>query len=125
MTEEEIREFLAGLEDGAVPIKKVRFPPLDPPAAQHDLRTSLHHLENVPVTITAELGQGQISIRDFLNLKEGMIIRLDRVTGDYLDVLVNDQVFAKGEVLVLNDVFAVRIHTVLPPPWLGAGEEIP
>lgn len=125
MTEEEIREFLAGLEDGPVPIKKVRFPPLDAAAAEQGLRTSLHHLENVPVTVTAELGQGQITVRDFLNLREGTIIRLDRVTGDYLDVLVNDQVFAKGEVLVVNDVFAVRIHTVLPPPWLGAGEEIP
>ncbi|MBC7105618.1 MAG: FliM/FliN family flagellar motor switch protein, partial [Firmicutes bacterium] len=104
MTEEEIRAFLAGLEEERVPVKKVRFPSLDAAAAEQALKTSLHHLENVPVTVTAELGQGRITVRDFLNLREGAVLRLDRVTGDYLDVLVNDQAFAKGEVLVVNDV---------------------
>lgn len=124
MTEEEIREFLAGLQGEATPIKKVRFPSLEDAAAAQGLRTSLHHLENVTVTVTAELGQGELSIREFLNLREGMIVRLDRVTGDYVDLLINDQAFGKGEVLVINDAFAVRIHTIVPPPWLGAEEEI-
>lgn len=124
MTEEEIREFLAGLQGEATPIKKVRFPSLEQAAAAQGVRTSLHHLENVTVTVTAELGQGELSVRDFLNLREGTIIRLDRVTGDYIDLLINDQLFGKGEVLVINDVFAVRVHTIIPPPWLGVGEEI-
>ena len=62
-----------------------------------------------------ELGRNRMSLEDILRLKEGSIVELNKLAGDPLDVLVNDRLVAKGEVLVLNDNFCIRITEIVNP----------
>jgi len=72
-------------------------------------------LVDVPLRVKIELGRNRMSLEDILRLKEGSIVELDKLAGDPLDVLVNDRLVAKGEVLVLNDNFCVRITEIINP----------
>ncbi|TET32147.1 MAG: flagellar motor switch protein FliN [Planctomycetota bacterium] len=72
-------------------------------------------LIDVPLKVKIELGRNKMSLEDILRLKEGSIVELDKLAGDPLDVLVNDRLVAKGEVLVLNDNFCIRITEIVNP----------
>lgn len=68
---------------------------------------------DVDLNVRVELGRTRMYIEDVLRLREGSIIPLDKLAGDPVDVFVNGQLLARGEVLVLNDNFCVRISEVL------------
>ncbi|MFQ5494235.1 MAG: flagellar motor switch protein FliN [Phycisphaerae bacterium] len=74
-------------------------------------RVSMLHDVNLRVRI--ELGRTRMLVEDVLKLDEGSVVELDKLAGDPVDVLVNDRLIARGEVLVLNDNFCVRISEVL------------
>ena len=119
MTEKEIEAFLSELngeetrEEAGV--KKVRFPPLDSVKQERSLKTSLSHIEDVKVTISAELGEKILKFRDVLNLDVESVIELEKSAGDSIDVYFNDKKAAYGEIIVVNDRFAMRINAMLPP----------
>lgn len=75
---------------------------------------------DVRLDVKIELGRADMYIEDVLKLGEGAVVELDKLAGDPVDVLVNDRLVARGEVLVLNDNFCVRISEILP----GAGEAV-
>lgn len=70
-------------------------------------------LNDVNLRVKIELGRTQMLVEDVLRLGEGSVVELDKVAGDPVDVYVNDRLVARGEVLVLNDNFCVRISEVL------------
>jgi flagellar motor switch protein FliN/FliY len=70
---------------------------------------------DVPVTLSLEVGQTRISIRNLLQLNQGSIVELDRAAGEPLDVFVNGTLVAHGEVVVVNDKFGIRLTDVLSP----------
>jgi len=70
-------------------------------------------LNDVNLRVRLQLGQTRMYLEDVLKLSEGSVVELDKLAGDPVDVLVNDRLVARGEVLVLNDVFCVRICEVL------------
>jgi flagellar motor switch protein FliN/FliY len=70
-------------------------------------------LKDVDLNVKIELGRTQMLIEDVLRLSEGSVVELDKLAGDPVDVFVNDQLVARGEVLVLNDNFCVRINEVI------------
>ncbi len=72
-------------------------------------------LVDVPLTITAELGRTVLSIADILNLDHGSVIELDRAPADPVDLLVNGQIVANGEVVVVDDKFGIRIVNIINP----------
>jgi flagellar motor switch protein FliN/FliY len=72
-------------------------------------------LMDVPLKITVELGRTRMSLRQTLDLIQGSVIELDRLAGDPVDVYVNDRIMARGEVVVVDDKFAVRITELLDP----------
>ncbi|MHC4660963.1 MAG: flagellar motor switch protein FliN [Planctomycetota bacterium] len=76
---------------------------------------NINLLVDVPLKVKIELGRNRMSLEDILRLKEGSIVELNKLAGDPLDVLVNDRLVAKGEVLVLNDNFCVRITEIVNP----------
>ncbi|MDM8004977.1 MAG: flagellar motor switch protein FliN [Phycisphaerae bacterium] len=80
-----------------------------PPAAAH----SLDLLRDVDLSVKIELGRSRMLVEDVLRLGEGSVVELDKLAGDPVDVLVNDRLVARGEVLVLNDNFCVRINDIL------------
>jgi flagellar motor switch protein FliN/FliY len=77
-------------------------------------------LNDVELDIKIELGRAQMWIEDVLKLGEGSVIELDKLAGDPVDILVNDKLVARGEVLVLNDSFCVRISEIVA----GLGMEV-
>lgn len=78
-------------------------------------QTSLEMLMDVPLKISVELGRSQMTLRQTLELVQGSVIELDRLAGDPVDVFVNDRLFASGEVVVVDDKFAVRITELIDP----------
>lgn len=70
-------------------------------------------LNDVNLRVKLRLGKTKMLVEDILNLGEGSVVELDKLAGDPIDVLVNDRLIARGEVLVLNDSFCVRICEVL------------
>lgn len=117
MTEEEIRRFLANLDrEATVPVTKVQFPPLESgPVHRLTVKTGIRFLEEVKVDLVVQLGEATMKVRELLDLKEGSVIQLDRAAGDAADLVVNNQKFGLGEVIVLNDMFAVRVSAIHSP----------
>ena len=70
---------------------------------------------DVPVTISMEVGQTKISIRNLLQLNQGSVVELDRTAGEPLDVRVNGTLVAHGEVVVINEKFGIRLTDVVSP----------
>jgi flagellar motor switch protein FliN/FliY len=70
-------------------------------------------LHDVNLNVKIELGRTRMLIEDVLRLGEGSVVELDKLAGDPVDVYANDRLIARGEVLVLNDSFCVRISEVV------------
>ena len=86
--------------------------PAQDAAASQD---ELERLRDVEVTVRIELGRARLKIADVLGLEEGSVVQLDRSSEDPVDVYVNDRLVARGEVVVVNDQFAVRLTEVVSP----------
>lgn len=70
---------------------------------------------DIPVTISMEVGNTDITIRNLLQLNQGSVVELDRLAGEPLDVLVNGTLIAHGEVVVVNEKFGIRLTDVISP----------
>jgi len=77
------------------------------------LKNAIDMLSDVHMDVRIELGRTNMYVEDVLRLNEGAVVELDKLAGDPVDVFVNDRRVAKGEVLVLNDMFCVRINEVV------------
>lgn len=71
-------------------------------------------LQNIPVTLSIEVGRAVIKIRDLLRLTQGSVVELDRIAGEPLDLLVNNTVVAQGEIVLVNDRYGIRLTRVVP-----------
>ncbi len=71
-------------------------------------------LQNIPVTISVEVGRTSLKIRDLMRLTQGSVVELDRIAGEPLDLLVNETLVAQGEVVLVNDRYGVRLTQVIP-----------
>lgn len=78
---------------------------------------SLHQLLDVSVVVTAEIGRVTLSIADILKLGSGAVVSLDRGVSEPIDLLVQGVPFARGEVVVIDDRFAIRIHEIVDPKF--------
>ena len=75
--------------------------------------SSIDLLRDVDLNVKIELGRSRMQVEDVLKLSEGSVVELDKLAGDPVDVFVNDRLVARGEVLVLNDNFCVRINEIM------------
>ena len=70
---------------------------------------------DVPLEVTVELGRTKKYIKEILEFSPGSIIELDKLAGDPVDILVNGKIIAKGEVVVIDENFGVRITDIINP----------
>jgi flagellar motor switch protein FliN/FliY len=70
---------------------------------------------DVQMSVTVELGRTKMYIKDILGLGEGSIIELDKLAGEPVDLLVNGKLIAKGEVVVIDENFGVRVTDIVSP----------
>jgi flagellar motor switch protein FliN/FliY len=75
--------------------------------------SSIDLLRDVELNVKIELGRSRMLVEDVLKLNEGSVVELDKLAGDPVDVFVNDRLVARGEVLVLNDNFCVRVNEIV------------
>ena len=71
-------------------------------------------LRDVELNVKIELGRSRMLVEEVLRLGEGCVVELDKLAGDPVDVFINDRLVARGEVLVLNDNFCVRVNEIVP-----------
>ena len=71
-------------------------------------------LQNIPVTISVEVGRASLKIRDLMRLTQGSVVELDRLAGEPLDLLVNNTLVAQGEVVLVNERYGFRRTSVVP-----------
>ncbi|HVZ92878.1 MAG TPA: flagellar motor switch protein FliN [Phycisphaerales bacterium] len=105
-----------GAETGAASDEPGEFklPDFTPPASSEPV-SGIDLLADVILNVRIELGRTRMLVEDVLKLASGSVVELDKLAGDPVDVLVNDRPVARGEVLVLNDNFCVRINEILDP----------
>jgi len=96
------------------PMSSLQLPVFDAAAVSKQTRT-IELLSDVNLNVKIELGRTRLLVEDVLKLAEGAVVELDKLAGDPVDVYVNDRHVARGEVLVLNDNFCVRINEILTP----------
>ena len=80
-----------------------------------DKTTSLDLILDIPLTVTVELGRSKMLINDLLQLGQGSVIELTKLAGEPLEVLVNQKLVARGEVVVVNEKFGVRLTDIVSP----------
>jgi len=95
-------------------IASVRFPQLEP--AVPKLRTQPDILHNVWVDITVELGRKDMTVSELSELKVQDVIELDKLAGEAFEIRVNGRLFAAGEVVVVTDMMAVRLTSLIQNP---------
>jgi flagellar motor switch protein FliN/FliY len=84
-------------------------------SAMVDETPSLEILMDIPMEISVELGRVRLQIKDVVDLGSGSIVEIEKAAGDPVDVLVNGRLVARGEVVVIEDNFGVRITEILSP----------
>jgi flagellar motor switch protein FliN len=87
----------------------------DTTAPAGDQSRRLDMLLDVPLDVSVELGRCRMTIQDLLALGPGAVVELDKVAGEPLDILINDRLVARGEAVVVNDMFGVRITDIVSP----------
>ncbi|MEM8756166.1 MAG: flagellar motor switch protein FliN [Planctomycetota bacterium] len=108
-TQPEPQPGFGGMPAGAAPLVAPSFDPGD----LAPMPKGLDLLSDVDVHVTIELGRTRMLVEDVLRLARGAVVELDKLAGDPVDVYVNERLVARGEVLVLNDNFCVRVNEIL------------
>ena len=98
--------------DTAVKGQPAKFSPIEE-TAQGEKKENLDLILDINVQLTVELGRTQMQIKDVIELSPGSVIELDKLAGEPVDILANDSLIAKGEVVVINENFGIRITEIL------------
>ena len=83
--------------------------------ADEDKEANLDLILDIPLSVTVELGRSKMLINDLLQLGQGSVVELTKLVGEPLEVLVNDKLVARGEVVVVNEKFGVRLTDIVTP----------
>ncbi len=89
-----------------------------PPAVPEGIGTqdsNLDRILDIPLVLSAQLGSTRMLIKDLLQLGPGSIVELDKLAGEPLEVLVNERLVARGEVVMVNEKFGIRLTDVISP----------
>lgn len=82
-------------------------------SADDGVRLTLEDLGDLDIDITIELGRAELTIEDVLKLREGAVVSLDKLAGDPVDIVANGRLVARGELIVIQGKFGVRLSEVL------------
>lgn len=100
------------------------FAPAPPPPLSFDTGSGgLNRVRDIPLEVTVELGRTRLLIRDIMDLSAGSIIELDKIAGEAVDLLANGILVARGEVIVIDDNFGVRVTEIITARDRDASEK--
>ena len=95
------------------PAKKAAAKPAPKAAPPRD---NLERLESLPLMLTAEIGRTQATIEKVMEWGDQSLVELDKTVGDAVEILLNGELFARGEVVTVDENFGVRITEIVEPP---------
>jgi flagellar motor switch protein FliN len=98
-----------------VNVQPATFSNFEPAGLGQQESKNLDMLLDIPLQVTVELGRTNRSVKDILEMSSGSIIELDKLAGEPVDILVNSRLIAKGEVVVIDENFGVRITDIVSP----------
>ncbi|MFA7060593.1 MAG: flagellar motor switch protein FliN [Pedobacter sp.] len=78
-------------------------------------RKNLDFILDIPLQVTVELGRTKLLVKDILQLNQGAVIELSKLAGEPLDIFVNSKLVARGEAVVVNEKFGVRLVDIVSP----------
>ena len=96
-----------------VHVQQAEFASFQAPSLNKEESNNLNLLLDIPLQVTVELGRTKRSVKEILEMSGGSIIELDKLAGEPVDILVNNRYIAKGEVVVIDENFGVRITDIL------------
>jgi len=99
------------MDSGVPNISNIEFPEIPTPQVSGPLLED-GIFSDIPIKISVELGRSQLSLKEIYELCEGSIIELERLVGEPLDLVVNGQVIAQGEVVAIDNKYGLRIKTI-------------
>jgi flagellar motor switch protein FliN len=105
LSEEELQEVM----EMELPLENRSSEPGTPTA------TNLDFILDIPMEVSVELGRSKMLISDLLQLGQGSVIELTKLAGEPLEVLVNQKLIARGEVVVVNEKFGIRLTDIISP----------
>jgi flagellar motor switch protein FliN/FliY len=94
--------------------EQAQFPKLEKGQGQKSIK-DLDFLLDIPLEISVELGRTRILVNDLLQLGQGSVIELTKLAGEPLEILINQKLIARGEAVVVNEKFGVRITDIISP----------
>jgi flagellar motor switch protein FliN/FliY len=94
---------------GAAVIEKLDVTEQDPD------KKNLEFILDIPLQVTVELGRTKLLVKDILQLNQGAVIELSKLAGEPLDIFVNSKLVARGEAVVVNEKFGVRLVDIVSP----------
>ncbi len=100
-------------DQSSVDVRPAEFVPLVQKAGTGYGNSRIALVADIPVRVTVELGRTRKNISDILNMTPGSVIELDKMAGEPVDILVNGKAVAKGEVVVIDENFGVRITEIV------------
>ena len=80
-----------------------------------DALHSVKFIEDVPLIMIVEIGRTEMEVKDILNLKKGNLVVFEKIVGEPMDIVVGDRLMARGEIVVVNERYGVRISEVTRP----------
>jgi len=115
--EESVKDEGAGEGEGATAVEEQEGDTDQGEGGKADegKEANLDLILDIPLSVTVELGRSKMLINDLLQLGQGSVIELTKLVGDPLEVLVNDKLVARGEVVVVNEKFGVRLTDIVTP----------
>ncbi|RSL33177.1 flagellar motor switch phosphatase FliY [Salibacterium salarium] len=105
--------FVGGGQQASKQVQSAEFSSFEAPSLNENESKNLNMLLDIPLDVTVELGRTQRSIKDILDFTQGSIIELDKLAGEPVDILVNQKLVAKGEVVVIDENFGVRVTDIV------------
>jgi flagellar motor switch protein FliN/FliY len=87
----------------------------EPSQKKAEVPSNLNLILDIPLEVSVELGRSKILVKDLLKLDQGSIVELDKLMDEPMEILINQKCIARGEVVVSNDRFGVRLTDILDP----------
>lgn len=109
----DIKSDASRTDSQSVHVQHAKFASLEQPDFTMSESNNLSMLLDIPLQITVELGRTQRTVQEILALTAGSVIELDKLAGEPVDVLVNSRLIAKGEVVVIEENFGVRLTDIV------------
>lgn len=123
--ETDMTQKLSGPKSGPTNVNQAAIPNQTTPAvadfneqpdgAPHGMPGNLDFVLDIPMTLSVELGRSQMLISELLKLGRGSVIELGKLSGEPLDILANQRLIARGEVVVVNEKYGIRITEIISP----------